>query len=64
VNHKLIDAKELGEEITMPLQSVWRLTREKIFPHYRIGHLIRYDLQEVLDALRVEGRSGNDKVDN
>ena len=55
---KLIDAKELGEMLDLPLQSVWRLAREKRVPHYRVGQLIKFDPREVLETLRVEEPGG------
>ena len=64
MSDKLIDAKELGEQIDLPLQSVWRLARLNLIPHYRVGQLLKFNLEEVLDALRVKGPGGHGKVDN
>lgn len=63
MSDKLIDTKKLCEQIDMPLQSVWRLVRENKLPHYRVGKLIKFNLKEVLDALRVDGTDSHGKVD-
>lgn len=64
MSDRLVDAKELGELLDLPLQSVWKLARENRVPHYRIGQLLKFDTEEVLDALHVTGPDDQDEVDN
>jgi excisionase family DNA binding protein len=51
---KLLTAAELADLIGLPLQSVWRAARLGRIPSYRLGQLWRFDLSEVLVALRQE----------
>lgn len=44
-------AREIAAVLNLPLESVWRLTRENVLPHYQVGHLFRYDLDKVMQAM-------------
>ena len=63
-NTQLVDAKTLAEITNLPVASVRRLAREGKLPHYKLGRLLRFDVDEVKAALKVVktgesiGRSG------
>jgi len=48
----LITAEEVSKILQLPLASVWRLARIGVFPSYRAGRLLRFDLEEVKAAMR------------
>jgi excisionase family DNA binding protein len=47
-----ITAEELADFLDLPLTSVWRLSRSGQIPCYRLGRLMRFDLDEVRAALK------------
>lgn len=48
----LVDAKKLAEVLDLPLQSIWKLARQKQIPTIRIGpKLLRFNVDEVVAAL-------------
>jgi excisionase family DNA binding protein len=47
-----ITAEELAGFLKMPLASIWRLSRSGQIPCYRPGRLMRFDLDEVRQALK------------
>lgn len=50
---RLITAAELAAVLGLPRRSVWDLARRGGLPGtYRVGHLFRFDLAEVLAGLR------------
>ena len=51
----LVTAKELSGVTGIPLQSIWRAARLGRIPAYRLGHLYRFDLYEVLATLKERG---------
>ena len=55
-NDGWITAEELASFLKMPIASVWRLSRSGQIPSYRLGRLMRFDIAEVRDALKVEVR--------
>ena len=50
---KYVTPEKLADTLDLPISSVWRLAREGMVPFYRIGRLIRFDLDEVLESLAV-----------
>jgi len=58
MNEKLINAEEMGELLSLPPASVRRLAREGKLVHYRAGRLLRFDLSEVMAALKA-GQEGD-----
>jgi len=57
-NGTLISAEALGELLSLPPASVRRLAREGRLPCYRAGRLLRFDLSEVMAALKA-GQEGD-----
>ena len=51
-NGHLLTAEELADLLGIPLQSIWRAARLGRVPSYRLGQLYRFDLAEVLAAMR------------
>lgn len=51
-NGHLITSEELADLLGIPLQSIWRAARLGRVPSYRLGQLYRFDLAEVLAAMR------------
>jgi len=57
-----ITARELAYVLNLPIQSVWKLTREQAIPAYKVsggygerdnlGNHYRYDLNKVLNVMR------------
>jgi len=48
----LVDAKKLAEVLDLPLQSIWKLARQKQIKTIRIGpKLLRFNVDEVVAAL-------------
>lgn len=45
---------DLAKELQVSTSKLLRLTRAGRLPHLRIGRLIRYELEKVKEALRVE----------
>ncbi len=45
---------DLAKELQVSTSKLLRLTRAGLLPHLRIGRLIRYELEKVKAALRVE----------
>jgi len=51
---ELVEAKTVASRLGIPLASVWRLTRSGEIPHYKLGSTYRYDLPEVMSAIKSE----------
>jgi excisionase family DNA binding protein len=49
---RLLDRKEISQIIGVNHLTVYRWTRSGVIPSYRCGKLLRYDLEEVLNALK------------
>jgi excisionase family DNA binding protein len=49
----LLGSKELGEVLGLPTKSIWRLARQRRIPSVRIGRLLRFDEDAVLQALGI-----------
>ncbi len=58
----LITAEQLAELLGIPLQSVWRAARLGRIPSYKMGALWRFDLGEVLEALRQEAGTRQERA--
>jgi excisionase family DNA binding protein len=50
--HRLSDASELARVLECSPRMALRLAERGLVPHYRIGRLVRFDLEEVLAALK------------
>jgi excisionase family DNA binding protein len=48
----LLNRKEISKLIGVHHLTVYRWTRSGVIPSYKCGRLLRYDLQEVLEALK------------
>jgi excisionase family DNA binding protein len=48
---QLLTAEELAVILNVDVHWVWRATREKKIPFYRVGKYLRFDLALVLEAL-------------
>ncbi len=55
---QLVDAREVGAAMRVSPRMVLRLAERARLPHYRVGRLIRFDLEEVLTALKREAGNG------
>lgn len=51
VERRLIDVQQLATILGISVRSAYRLAEDGV-PHLRVRGQIRFDLQEVLDALR------------
>lgn len=49
---------DLAKELQVSTSKLLRLTRAGRLPHLRVGRLIRYELERVKAALRVEAQAG------
>ncbi len=49
---ELLTAGQLSVKLSLPLQTIYALTRQEAIPAYRFGRAVRYDLAEVLTSAR------------
>ncbi|MBU4176080.1 MAG: helix-turn-helix domain-containing protein [Actinobacteria bacterium] len=49
--NRLVTAQELAELLRVEVAWVWAKSRNGELPHYRAGHYLRYNVNEVLSAL-------------
>ena len=55
----LLTAQQLADHLNMPVGAIHRLSAAGRIPKYKSGHrTVRFDLDEVLAALRVDGAAG------
>ena len=47
-----LSPEQLAERLGMSVRTVYRLASEERVPFYRAGRLLRFDLDEVLAAMR------------
>lgn len=52
---RLVTSEEISRLLGIPRTSVWYYVRSGILPHYRIGRVMRFDVDEVLAALVQQG---------
>ena len=57
---RLMTAREVAEYMRIPVQMVYRKTRNGDLPHYRLGRTVRYKLAEIEAALK--SQTGGDYV--
>lgn len=57
---KLMKARDLSKHLSIPIQMIYRRTRDGTLPHYRIGRSVRYKVSEVEEALKVKPAEDND----
>ncbi|MCA8949114.1 MAG: helix-turn-helix domain-containing protein [Planctomycetes bacterium] len=55
-NKRLVDGGILARVLATSPNQVRRLEKEGAIPSYRVGSQVRFDVQEVLDALRAKGK--------
>jgi len=60
-NGTLISAEALGELLSLPSASVRRLAREGKLPAFRLGRLLRFDVQEVLKSMKADEQQGDEE---
>lgn len=51
---RMVSALELSAQLGISRSSVYRLVEDGEIPHYRVGGQLRFDVDQVLDALREE----------
>jgi excisionase family DNA binding protein len=63
---KLIDVKILSSLLSIKPKTLysWTNSRGEKLPHYRLGKLIRYDFDEVLEWLRKKHKQETVNEDN
>ena len=59
--YEFVTAEELASILRVPTPWVWAAAREGRIPSYRVGHYMRFDLEEVLGVIR---RSGIDPAES
>jgi hypothetical protein len=52
----LISAAQLAAYLQLPISWCWRAAREGLIPHYRCGQYIRFELSQVLENLKRQGK--------
>lgn len=48
---KLVDVKTLSEMISVKTKTIYEWVRKRLIPFYKLGHLVRFDVDEVLEWL-------------
>jgi excisionase family DNA binding protein len=51
---ELMGPEELAKRLKVPLSWVYEQSRQNLIPTHRIGRYIRFDLNEVLDSLKIK----------
>jgi excisionase family DNA binding protein len=57
---RLVAINELAQQLGMSVRNIRRLVSERSIPHYKLGRLVRFDVDEVvawLDASHVTGEN-------
>lgn len=54
----LLTAEEVSRQVGVSTSFLYTLAREGKLPHHRFGSLVRFVLEEVLAATRVEAQAG------
>jgi len=49
---RYLDPDELAVTLNMSVRTVYRLAKTKAIPSYRAARVLRFDLDEVLEAMR------------
>ena len=57
--HRLLWAEEVASQIGIPLQTVYRLTRDGHLPVVRVGRLYRYQPDAILAWMEAGGTVAN-----
>ena len=55
---KIVTVTELCQILQLGRNTIYRLTRRKLIPAYKIGESYRYDLEAVLRATKYSRRGG------
>lgn len=56
-NNNLITTKELMSKLQLSEPSIIRYRKKGTIPYFRIGNVIRYDYDRVLQALEKKGKA-------
>jgi len=51
VTERLLDARELAQVLGVSARMVLRLAEQGRIPHYRVGRLVRFDPEAVIQAI-------------
>lgn len=51
---KLYTANELAEQLNIPVRTIYNHAKKDGWPVYRVGRVVRFDLEEILALLRGE----------
>lgn len=51
---RYLDPDELADTLNLSVRTVYRLAKTKAIPSYRAARVLRFDLDEVLAAMRSE----------
>jgi excisionase family DNA binding protein len=54
--NSLLSPDQLADTTGMSVRTIYRLVADEKLPAYRAGRLLRFDLEEVLTALRINGQ--------
>lgn len=58
----LVTADVLAEQLGIKTQTVYLWVRQKRLPFYRVGRLVKFDLDEVLAHFKVEAERDDDEA--
>jgi excisionase family DNA binding protein len=57
----LVTVDVLAERLGIKTQTVYLWVRQKLIPFYRVGRLVKFELDEVLAHFKVEAERDDDK---
>jgi excisionase family DNA binding protein len=57
---RLVGIDELAQQLGMSVRNVRRLVSERRIPHYKLGRLVRFDVDEVVAWLGASHVTGED----
>ena len=57
---RLVGINELAQQLGMSVRNIRRLVSERSIPHYKLGRLVRFDVDEVVAWLGASHVTGED----
>lgn len=60
---EVVRIEDVASKLKISERTVEKLIAEGVFPVYRIGRLVFLDFEEVIEAIRIHGRSNDQSVD-
>ena len=57
---RLVAINELAQQLGMSVRNIRRLVSERSIPHYKLGRLVRFDVDEVVAWLGASHVTGED----